>query len=67
MDSLGFLVVSKFDTKNISDSTIQQRINGVSRIKSNLKGEIVMEQQDNCWICNQWQEHKFIWVPGNLL
>jgi hypothetical protein len=48
----------------VADSTIKQRIDGVSKKKVKNKVKLDQLYEDNCWICNQWQEHVFDWVAG---
>jgi len=52
VDSFGFLVVSPNDTKNVADSTIKQRIDGVRKKKVRNKCKLEQVYEDNCWICN---------------
>ncbi|KAL4482818.1 hypothetical protein ABPG72_022378 [Tetrahymena utriculariae] len=59
IDKSGFLIPTK-DISNLL-SPLESQIQGVKRVEqSNL---MIEATQDYCWICQGWEEKKFIWRP----
>ncbi|EAR84145.2 hypothetical protein TTHERM_00723300 (macronuclear) [Tetrahymena thermophila SB210] len=59
IDKSGFLIPTK-DVSNLL-SPLESKIQGVRRLEQSSL--MIEATQDNCWICQGWEEKKFIWRP----
>ncbi|KAL4442176.1 hypothetical protein ABPG74_009194 [Tetrahymena malaccensis] len=59
IDRSGFLIPSK-DISNLL-SPLETKIQGVKRVEQSSL--MIEATQDYCWICQGWEEKKFVWRP----